>query len=199
MIRVVALLAVLAAAGAQAQPAVQPVYHGCLEVRAAGGPFDRVTGDARLRVPRWRFILTPDSNGIFPAAEQILIAIGENQAAIDPGAMRVSRNGKVFTYRGPEDAPQPAIRRLRIKERKDGSYGVRFTLTGLRFQDLVTSDPLCLPGAIIVGDDDFFAGIKLVRPGSFLRSKRFAIPSDCEIGSDWPWLGDDGPAVCAVP
>jgi hypothetical protein len=192
------LLAALALAllpvAARAQVA-QPVHHGCLYVRFAGGPFDPRTGVATLRVPGWRFTRATGSDGIFPAAEPVLIFLAENQYALDPGALHASRSGKVFSYRAPKGTAPPAIRRLRIKQRKDGSYSARFTLTGLVLEQIINADGLCLPMALIVGDDDFFSGVRLVRPGSLMTSKRFEVASSC-VPNDWPMLGGAPPTVC---
>lgn len=193
--RVLALLALaLVPVTARAQVA-RPVHHGCLYVRFAGGPFDRASGEAMLRVPGWRFTRAADSNGLSPDREQLVIALGENEYTLDAGALHASRSGKSFSYHAAKGTPPPAIKRLRVKLRKDGTYATRFTLSGLALEQLINADGLCLPMALIIGDDDFFSGVRLIRLGSLARSKRFAIASSC-TPSSWPMLGGTPPVDC---
>ena len=187
-------LAALLPVAARAQVA-EPVHHGCLFVRFAGGPFDPRTGVATLKVPGWRFTSAPGSDGIFPATEPILVFLAENDYSLDPGALHASRSGKVFSYRAPKGTAPPAIKRLRIKQKKDGSFTARFQLTGLVLEQIINADGLCLPMALIVGDDDFFSGVRLIRPGSLETVKRFEVQSSC-VPNDWPMLGGAPPTAC---
>ena len=98
--------------------------------------------------------------------------------------LKASRNGRVFTYRAPRGTPAPAVKLLRLKLRRDGWYGVDLTLTGVDLTRLMVEDPVCLPTAIIIGDDDGFSGVSFTRRNFF--SRRVKIPSDCDTGS-WPW------------
>jgi len=192
MRRLVLALAVLgcalSTASAQVTVGATPVHHGVLDVRPARGTFDPEGGTATLKVGRWKLIITPDSNGIYPDQETVVIAIGEQSFSLPPGSLRASRNGKVFSYRAPKgDAspvPQP-IRSLRIKRARDGSYAVRFSLVGIDLSQLILQDPVCMPTAVLVGDDDGFTGVSYSRPT--FESRRLKVPSDCDVGNDWPW------------
>ncbi len=105
----VALAALVLAAQAHPQT---PVHHGVLGVRPAAGRIDRTTGESSLDVRRWRFTPAPDSDGLDPAHEAVLVAIGDADRFVVPaGALRASRNGRVFTYRR---ATTRGVRRLRL-------------------------------------------------------------------------------------
>src|SRR6185295_11499919 len=55
-----------------------PIYHGILSVRRAGGTLDRTTYTASIKVPEWTALLTPDTDGMFPATEDVMVSIGTN-------------------------------------------------------------------------------------------------------------------------
>ena len=97
--------------------------------------------------------------------------------------------------RAPATAGPRGFRLFRIKQLSDAScapgirrpcYSVSFTLTGLDLSPLVLQNPLCLPMAVIVGDDDGFRGIFLTRRGHFM-SPHVAIPRPCTPPT-WPWI-----------
>jgi hypothetical protein len=185
----VPLLATLfAAAPGSAGPVTSatPVYHGILDILAARGNFDPDTGEAKLRVRRWRLLLSPDSDGIFPDQEPTLIAIAENNFYLSPGAVQASSSGKRFRYRAPRDAGPRAINSLRLTRRRDGSYLVSFTLTGVELSRLTIANRDCVPFAFIVGDDDGFSGARLRRPN--FDSRRLFLPGACDESGDWPWI-----------
>src|SRR5947208_2770687 len=72
---------------AQVQPpAVRPVFHGTLQLLPASGRIDRRTGSTTLVVSRWTFIPNPDSNGMHPEQEPVLIALGDDSFLIGGGA-----------------------------------------------------------------------------------------------------------------
>src|SRR5438067_259754 len=88
------LLAVPLAAQVGPPPGGSPVFHGVLEVLPANGTIDRATGDAVLKLHRWRLLLVPNSNGIYPDTERVLIAIGktgQNDLYLPPGSLVVRR------------------------------------------------------------------------------------------------------------
>jgi hypothetical protein len=184
-----ALLAVACGvSGAAGQIAVgaTPQFHGALEVRPAHGSFDPASGTASVKVRGWRLQLYSTSNGIYPDKETVEVAIGEQAFMLPPGSLRVSRKGKMFSFRAPKtEAPsmQP-IRSLRIQQKRDG-YMIRFTVTGIDLSTLLLQDPVCMPTAILIGDDDGFSGVEYSRPT--FSSRRLNVPSDCNIGNDWPW------------
>ncbi|HYV56645.1 MAG TPA: hypothetical protein VE911_03830 [Candidatus Nitrosopolaris sp.] len=172
-----------------------PIYHGVLGFLPAKGKIDRATGTASLKVQHARFLLSPTSDGIFPDREPILIALGPNNTfGIDAGMLKPSHKGKVLTYRAPKSTTS-GILSFRIWQiagpgaagASRGAYGLRFTLKGLNVALLNVQDPLCLPMAVIVGDDDGFSGVVLTSPS--FQSKTLSVPRDCNAGGNWPWLG----------
>ena len=162
--------------------AVEPIFHGLLEILPAGGSFDRETGDATLKVRRWRFIADRNSNGLSPLTEPIEIILGDNVFTIPVGLM-TSRNDRVFSFRAPRDADPRLPKRFRMKRRDDGTWAIRFVLRGVKLPKLVTSFPDCFPMGVFVGDDDGFSGVYLTRKS--FASPRVQVKRECE--SNWPW------------
>src|SRR5262245_40814477 len=77
-----------------------PLYHGTLRIRPAPGTVDKTNGIGSLRINNWDLLLVPNSNGIFPEREPVIIALGETERLVVPaGALEPSKNGKQFTYR----------------------------------------------------------------------------------------------------
>ena len=186
---VAALLVALVSGPASAAPATTatPIFHGVLDVLAARGTINPTTGSATLKVPRWRLLLSPDSNGIYPDQEPLLIAIDSNNYYLPAGSMKASVHGTRFTYKAPRDAGPRAIRSVRIVRRPNGTYLVGFTLTGIDFSSLTIQNRKCVPTAFIVGDDDGFSG-SIVRRPSF-ESRALLLPGGCILDtSEWPWL-----------
>src|SRR5438552_12699845 len=110
------LLAVPLAAQVGPPPGGSPVFHGVLEVLPANGTIDRATGDAVLKLHRWRLLLVPGSNGIAPDTERIDFGIGDagqDCFFLPPGSVVAHRHGKVFTYRAPHGTVC-GIKKLRI-------------------------------------------------------------------------------------
>lgn len=179
----------LALAGSPAF-AQEPLYHGVLSVRSATGGIDKEDGIGSLRVKNWEFRLSPDSNGIAPDREPIIIAIGESERLVIPaGHVGASRNGKRFVYRNP-GIPR-GVRSFSMRRLKDDGaglarYRVRFSLVGIDFSSLTIQFPDCKSLAVIVGDDDGFTGVDLDRPGGF-RGSRVRVLGAC-TAEEWPWL-----------
>ena len=182
-------------------PGGSPVFHGVLEVLPAAGTIDRATGDAVLRLHRWRLLLRPPSdglpgsNGIYPDKERVLIAVGsggENDLYLPPGSLKAHRRGKVFTYRAPRGTVR-GIKKIRIATvsadlTRGAIYRVDATMVGVILSDLLfKTRPDCMPIAVIVGDDDGFSGIQLSEKN--LDARRISVASSCSPGADWPWLG----------
>ena len=171
---------------------VEAKYHGLLDVRQAGGSIDRATGTGMIRVQRWTARVNTDSNGIFPDQEPVVFAAkvggSDENFMLPAGMMKKSRNGKVFSYRAAPGTVQRGVRTFRMKLRPDGVfYDVRFILVGVEMSILKFQDPLCVPFAIIIGDDDFFNGISLTSPS--FASRRLEIPSSCTVDTnDWTWI-----------
>src|SRR5439155_25295582 len=75
---IAALALLLLACLARGVAAQEALYHGVLTVNPAKGTLDLATGNAVLKVPRWRFDISPDDpDGIFPDQEPVLVAMGE--------------------------------------------------------------------------------------------------------------------------
>jgi hypothetical protein len=182
------------AAVAQVLSPPTPIYHGVLGFLPAKGKIDRPTGVGSLKIGHARLLLSPTSDGVFPDREPILVALGDNVFTLPTGMLKASPSGKVLSYRAPQNDPG-GILAFRIWQiagpgaagASRGAYGIRFTLRGLNIPRLDVQDPLCLPMAIIVGDDDGFSGVVLTSPS--FQSRNFSIPRDCDAGNTWKWLG----------
>ena len=181
--------------GAVAQLVSPPTNHGVLGFLPAKGKIDRTTGIASLKVQHARLLLSPTSDGVFPDREPILVALGDNAFSLGAGMLKASHAGKVLSYRAPRNGDPSGILSFRIWQiagpgaagASRGAYGIRFTLRGLNLTLLDVQDPLCLPMAVIVGDDDGFSGVVLTSPS--FQSRHYSIPRDCDTGGGWPWLG----------
>jgi hypothetical protein len=172
-------------------PTANPIYHGVLRVTPASGTIDRKTGNAVVSVKRWVMIINTDesngapvSDGIYPAQEPIIVALGADSFYLPAGAMRASRNGKRFTYRAHLAKDARGIRTLTIRQQLDGSYAVGFKLVGVDLSRLLFEDPACMPTAVIVGSDDGFSGVAITSPT--FTSKRLRLPEPCTAQA-WPW------------
>ena len=175
-----------AAVRAQVSSTATPVFHGVLHITVpAAGTIDRSTGIARLRVRGWRWALAANSKGILPGQEPLVVAFGDDSFPLPAGTLKASRSGKVFRYRAPPDAGSRAIQSFRLARRADGSYSVTLALTGLNLSRLVLETPVCMPMAVIVGEDDGFTGVNVTRPS--FQSRRVAIAQACNVNT-WPWL-----------
>lgn len=178
-----ALLLVGAAGAAQAQ---SPVYHGVLTIRPALGRIDRASGESSINVKRWDFLASPDSNGMNPATEPVLLAIGElDRFTIPVGAIKQSPNGRVFTFK--DKSVLRGVRSLRLQQKKSGIWRVKFQVVGVELSRLLQEYPFCQSLALIVGDDDGFSGIELDRPGGFSGNK-VRVAGFCTDLAEWPWL-----------
>jgi hypothetical protein len=173
-----------APAGAQVPDAV---YHGELDVLPSVGKFDYDTGVASLKLRKWRFLVVTDSNGLAPDQETIVVLVGENSFPLPPGALKRSRNGKVFSYKAAKDDPSP-LRALRMRNR-GYFYTFNVTLRDVPLGTLTTNDGVCLPVALLVGDDDAFNGGVFRRPGFTVDAtvKQLRIQRSCPV--PWPWEG----------
>ena len=163
-------------------------YHGILSIRRAAGTIDRTNLTGMIRVQSWTALVTPDTNGLFPDQEPLLISAGDNNDFTLPaGMLKASRSRRSFSYKAPRGSAPRGLRSFRIWLRRDGSYGMRFTLAGIELSLLKNQDPLCMPLAILIGDDDFFNGVTFTSPS--FESKRLVVPKSCPISNDdWPWI-----------
>src|SRR5438093_5232448 len=106
----VALALAAAAARAQISTSATPVHHGKLKIRPAVGSINGRTGFGTLRVRRWRLVLAPGTNGIFPGQEPVVVALGDDRFRLEAGSLAPSRNGKAFWYSAPADAGPRTVR-----------------------------------------------------------------------------------------
>jgi hypothetical protein len=165
-----------------------PVYHGILGVRPAGGGIDRDTGVIGLNVAKWNFRLDPGSDGLFPADEPVVIALGETEQFLLPaGSLVPNAKGTRFTYRNPDRKVARGIRLFQVWQLKDGTWNVKFKIAGLQASRLTFEFPVCESMAVIIGDDDGFTGVELTRPGG-LSGKRVKLRGACDDVEGWPWL-----------
>lgn len=176
-------LPIVAAAQVSTGPA-SPVYHGGLTIRPAHGVINEDTGSASFTAGPWVLSPVNESNGVFPSQEPILIAIGEESFRIEPGMVKANRKGRKFTYRAPRGLTR-GIRQLRIQLQRDGSYAFRFSLRNVDLSRMRISDPVCVPMALIIGDDDGFSGVDLTSNGF---SRRLTVRGRCDVGDSWPWV-----------
>ena len=184
----VPLLAAVLAATAHAGPVTtaDPVYHGELAIKPAGGTINRRTGNGTFKIRNWTFEPLAVSDGVYPGQEPIIVAVGEDTFRLESGALVANKKGTVYTYRASAKQTPRGIRLMKLKQLAGGTWGVQLSLAGLDLSRLNLEDPICRPMAVIVGDDDGFGGIAITSPS--WTSKRVEIPSTCDVGNSWPWI-----------
>lgn len=174
-------------AAALCTPAFGALYNGKLRIDRPGrGQIDLNSGSAAFAVRQWEFLVAPDSNGIDPATEPVAVGVADEKFLIPAGGLKVSRNGKRFSYRASTDH---GIVALKLVLGSDGNYKVKLLkVAGVDLSTLVISDPpICFGVALIIGDDDGFSGVWFDRPKPF-PSKLLTLTGLCDATSDWPWL-----------
>jgi hypothetical protein len=160
--------------------------HGQLSVaRAARGTINLDSGVAAFKVKNWGFVLASDSDGVNPANEPFTIAIGDTERILLPaGELRASKNRKRFTYNSKDDR---GFQQVKLVRAPDGTIRVTFKLVGVNLSGLLIGDPpLCLPFAVIIGNDDGFSGVSFDRPKPY-PSRLLTIPGSCKDTQEWPW------------
>ena len=183
---VVLVLAVAAAVGAPTLASGQALTHGQLSVaRAARGTIDLDSGNATFKVKNWAIVLASGSNGVNPADEPFTIGVAEERFLIPAGQLKASKNGKRFSYR--DKSVDRGIQELKLVRTADGPSKVSFKVVGADLSGLIIGDPpLCLPFAVIIGDDDGFSGVSFDRPKPY-PSRLLTIPGSCKDTTEWPW------------
>lgn len=189
----VVVLSLPGIATAEISETLTPKYHGALQPQPVSGRIDPETGISRLVVKGWLLRPAVDSNGVFPADEPVLVAIGEESFRIDKGLLRPSRRGRRFFYRS-AGSVQRGVRSMRLRLRPNGDYDVRLVLFNLSLGRLLFDYPQCVPMAVIVGDDDGFTGVDLDRKS--FTSRRLMVRGGCVPEEDWVWLEQCGPEGC---
>jgi hypothetical protein len=179
-------LVVLIAAAASAGS----VYHGDLFVKPAAGTIDPMTGNATLKLRNWDLVPAFNSQGIWPDRESIVIAIGDsgtNEFRIPAGQVRATHRGRLYVYRA-RGSKVRGIATLQMKRLGD-RFHVSMSLRGVDLSRVANVSSDCLSMAIVIGEDDGFTGIQLLRPGlDLLRSHRVRVVGHCTPVSSWPWL-----------
>jgi hypothetical protein len=160
--------------------------HGQLSIaRAARGTINLDSGIATFTVKNWGLVLANDSDGVDPADEPFTVAIGDTERILLPaGQLRASKNGKRFSFTS-KDAR--GFQQVKLVRASDGTIRVTFKLAGINLSGLLIGDPpLCLPFAIIIGNDDGFSGVSFDRPKPY-PSRLLTIPGSCKDTTEWPW------------
>ena len=168
-------------------PDVIPIFHGQLGFTPARGRIDRNRSRgylATLAVRQWALIPESNSNGISPGTETILVAVGEKSWTLDSTRLFESKRGGTWTYKRKGKPPSDGIQSMRIRRESDGSFSLRFVVAGIDGTPLDTGDPICVPFAFIIGDDDAFTGINLSSPT--FSSRKLRVPDLCDADS-WVW------------
>jgi hypothetical protein len=174
--------------GADISPTAIPVFHGTLQLARGRGSFDGRSGAARFTVRHWRMVLADGSNGVFPSQEPIVIAVGAYQFRLEPGALKVDRAGRHFRHRAAKGAARRGILRLDMKRKSSTEYDLSFTLADVQIFQLTEQTPVCMPMAVIIGDDDGFSGVDFDRPGFPQRAtRRLSVLRDPCAADTWPW------------
>ncbi len=163
-----------------------PVYHGELAMKPAGGAINRRNGNATIKIRNWTFKPTALSDGVYPDQEPIIVALADDNFRLEAGALRANKKGTTFIYRSTAKKTPRGIRLLKLSRLSNGTWGVRLSLVGVDLSRLNLEDPICRPMAVIVGNDDGFGGVSITSPS--WTSRRVEIPSTCDVGGSWPWI-----------
>lgn len=165
----------------------QELTHGKLRVvRAAKGQINLTSGQASFKIRNWEVILDDESDGVDPANEPLTIGIAEERFLIPAGELRASRNGKRFRYKTVTDR---GVQQLKLVRLSQDTLRINVKLAGVDLSSLTSGlidPPVCLPFAIIIGNDDGFSGVSFDRPKPF-PSKLLTIPGFCTDNTEWPW------------
>jgi hypothetical protein len=182
----VLVLAVASVAGAISDTAI-PVHHGSLRVKRARGRFDRTSGLGTITVRGWVLRLGSGSDGIVPDQEPLVVAIGDDSFRLEANALR-KKGKRSYRYRAHGRVTR-GIQKLKMRRQSDDTWIIDFTVRSVPLYRLTNEAPVCLATAIIVGDDDGFAGVQFDNPGFPVRpTKRLVVdPIDC-TADGWPWV-----------
>ncbi len=183
---ILVLATIAYAVGAPSLARGQSLTHGQLSIpRAARGTIDLDSGNATFKVKNWGLVLDQASNGVNPADEAFTIGIAEERFLIPAGQLKASKNGKRFRYL--DKSVDRGIQQLKIVVTPAGAIKVSFKVVGADLSGLIIGDPpLCLPFAVIIGDDDGFSGVSFDRPKPY-PSRLLTIPGSCKDTTEWPW------------
>lgn len=185
-LRVAVAGAILCSGVALAGTSATPIYHGQLGFTPARGSIDRNFKRgylATLKVRQWALIPEAATNGISPDTEPIVIAVGAGTWRLEPGMLVASKRAGEWTYKASGPPSSRAIKSLRVRKQNDGSFSLRFVLTGIDASALNTGSPVCTPFAFIIGDDDAFTGIDFSSPRF---NSKLRVPNLC-VADTWLW------------
>src|SRR5262245_12069067 len=107
-----------------------PVYHGVLRVARAGGKVNKQSGSAMVDVRNWSLVPAPESDGLFPDQEPVVVAIGDDNFRLEPGQLK-NRGKRGFVYKA-RPVPSHGVKSMTLKKKRDGSWGVQFTVIGVQ-------------------------------------------------------------------
>lgn len=186
MIRLLILATVLACALSTSAGA-QALIHGQLQVsRAAKGQINLDSGMATFKILGWQILLADNTNGVDPAHEPITIGLAEERFLIPAGQLHASKNGKRYRYK--DASVDRGVQQITIVRVGTSALKVSMKIVGADLSTLLITDPpVCLPFAIIIGDDDGFSGVSFDRPKPY-PSKFLSIPGFCTDETSWPWV-----------
>jgi hypothetical protein len=190
----VALVILATASGAAPESQAQrsstaiPVFHGDLFLARGAGRIDAASGAATFSVRHWRVELADGSNGIFPTEEPVVVAFGEDRFRLEAGALEADRKGTRFRFRAAKDANPRGIVAMTIRRLSATAYDVSFRVADVQLFPLTQNAPICMPSAVIVGDDDGFTGVAFDRPGfPERRTRRLTVLRKRCTATAWPW------------
>jgi hypothetical protein len=181
------LLLVSALGAARSAAAVDVDFSATLAVRPARGTLDVATGAATLAVKRWRLTPAPASDGMDPAAEPIVLALGSDEVTLPAGLVRAVAPGRRYAFR--DNTVARGLKRLKLTRRADGVWLVSLRAVGLDLTPLVNQYPLCLALGIAIGNDQGASGVDLDRPRG-AGSRRLKLRGFCKL--DCPAAFSDG-------
>jgi prolipoprotein diacylglyceryltransferase len=186
-------LLLLALAAAQPAIALDAQFISTLAVRPARGRLDIATGQMTLEVRRWHWVPAAGSDGIDPAGELITLMLGSDTILLPAGAVTEPRPGR-YAYR--DRSATHGFTQLRMKRGSNGSWLVSFRVAGMDQIQLVSQFALCVPLALVIGNDAGVSGVDLDRPRG-AESPRVKLRGFCQIeGCPTFGLGSPRHVIC---
>ncbi len=182
MVRVLVALVLAAAAAAHAQTQIDA---GQLRINRAGrGTINLDSGQASFKVVDWEIIPPSDTKGMDPVNQPVTIAIGDGERFLIPtGTIKARAKGKRFVYKAKTER---GVQLLKLAWTPAKTLKMTLKIAGVDLSPVVIGDPpVCLPMAVVIGDEDGFSGVSFDRPKPF-PSRLLTIPGFC-TPQDWPW------------
>jgi hypothetical protein len=187
-------IVLLALAAAQPASALDAQFISNLAVRPASGKLDITSGLMGLEIHRWRWVPAAGSDGIDPASEAITLMVGTDTILLPAGAVAESRPGR-YSHR--DRSATRGFTRLRMKRGADGAWIVSLRVAGMDETPLVNQVTVCVPFAMVIGNDAGVSGVDLDRPRG-VDSPRVKLRGFCQI-EGCPTLGLIAPRHVICP